>query len=156
MQDRFFAIQELRSHQVHWDWCWEETEWAETKALLTAHLCHCKPEWSYEGQVPRPPMELHSGSIITQNDWLMNFLMNCSANFQKNICRVVNYQNNQPGSLGRRCRRGAWRWPRIQPPAGPLLRRRRFVSSWNFQASCKMATVYFHQVLGSLECSARF
>ena len=39
---------------------------------------------------PRPPMELHSGSIITQNDWLMNFLMNCSANFQKTsveICR---------------------------------------------------------------------
>lgn len=48
----------LHGEHVHWDWCWEETEWAETKALLTAHLCHCKPEWSYEGQVQKGCMAL--------------------------------------------------------------------------------------------------
>jgi hypothetical protein len=41
----------LHGAHVHWDWCWEDTDLPETKQLRTAHLCHCKPEWLYEGQV---------------------------------------------------------------------------------------------------------
>jgi hypothetical protein len=40
----------LHGEHVHWDWCWEETDWAETINLKTAHLCHCKTEWFFEGK----------------------------------------------------------------------------------------------------------
>merc|ERR1719352_1154873 len=40
----------LHGEHVHWDWCWEDTDSPETKELRTAHLCHCKPEWIFDGE----------------------------------------------------------------------------------------------------------
>ena len=56
------TVPDCRRLEVHWDWCWEDTDLPETKQLRTAHLCHCKPEWLYEGQASFFPfLPLKSG-----------------------------------------------------------------------------------------------